>query len=224
MGYNSEGAGYQFVFDIETVSIGGAAEFIEPVSAPSNYKDPAKIADYIAEKTAEQVGKCALDPDLCRVVAIGWTPPTEPWVDLATDEDDERRLISSFWAVYGNHYPCTLIGFNSLGFDLPVLLRRSQYLGVPYPTINLDRYRTPHMDLMQKLSFNGAIRAHSLSFYCKRFGIEVPDETSGKDIAALVQAGNWEGVRRHCAADVAKTAVLAERLGILSIDRREQVA
>ena len=112
--------------------------------------------------------------------------------------------------------PVTLVGFNILAFDLPVLLRRSQYLGLTAPYINLDRYRTPHCDLMQKLSFNGALKFHSLTFYGKRFAVGVPDATKGSDIAALVQAENWAAVEAHCRADVETTAALAERLGLLT--------
>jgi hypothetical protein len=53
-----------------------------------------------------------------------------------------------------------------------------------------------------------------LAFYCKRFGIEVADDTAGKDIAALVAAEEWAKVEAHCTADVLKTAKLAQRVGV----------
>ena len=43
----------------------------------------------------------------------------------------------------------------------------------------------------------------------------MPDPHSGKDIAALVAAGEWAGVEGHCTADILKTAALARRIGVL---------
>jgi predicted PolB exonuclease-like 3'-5' exonuclease len=121
-------------------------------------------------------------------------------------------MLQSVWQDI-NQQPT--IGYNTLGFDLPVLLRRSLYLGVPHPHVSLDKYRTNHIDLQMRLSYNGAIKFRPLSFYCKRFGIESDDETSGKDIGAFVAAGEWDKVAAHCRADVLKTTALAERMGLL---------
>ena len=56
------------ILDCECVGIETASDFLEPIEAPSNYKDPAKIESYIAEATAKAVERCGLDPDLCRIV------------------------------------------------------------------------------------------------------------------------------------------------------------
>ena len=111
----------------------------------------------------------------------------------------------------------TLVGFNCLSFDLPVLLRRSLYLGVHAPHVPLNKYRPGRVvDLMQLLAYQGTVTYRSLGFYCRRFGISVPDEVTGADVAALVAAGEWRQVRDHVRADVAKTAQLAGRIGVIS--------
>lgn len=227
MGLNNEHAG-RVVFDIETAPLEDAAEYlVEPIEAPANYKDPEKIAAYIAAKQAEQLAKCALDVDLCRVVAIGWWAEGEPALDLdAVDVNDENGMIADFWdTVRGRQ----LVGFNSLDFDLPVLLRRSLYLKVPAPKINLDRYRTDHVDLMQILSFNGKLRARGLAFYTKRFGFAVPDVIESSEVGQAVAEGRWDDVRAHVTADVTKTALLAAQLGYfsklsVSLSPEEQIA
>ena len=71
----------------------------------------------------------------------------------------------------------------------------------------------PAADLMQVLAFQGTLTYRSLGFYCTRFGITVPDEVTGAEIAALVEAGEWPKVHDHVRADVAKTAELARRVG-----------
>lgn len=205
------------IIDIETFALDEAAQFIEEPTAPSNYKDTEKIAAYIADAKAKAVSRCALDPDLCRIVAIGWHHEDGRGcgVEIAPHENQERALLAEIW--FAAAKLDRLVGFNLLAFDLPVMIRRSQYLGVEVPStiVNLDKYRTPHVDLMMRLSFNKTITAHSLDFYCRRFGIQVEDANSGKDVDALVRAGAWDAVAAHCRADVIKTRLLAERLGIL---------
>jgi predicted PolB exonuclease-like 3'-5' exonuclease len=209
----------RWFIDIETVGLPEAAQYAEPVAAPANYRDPEKIAAYIAEKQAEQVNKAGLDLDLCRVVAIGLMVEGASVVQvlMAKDHDEEAQMLRELWASLTKDRHPVLVGFNILGFDLPVLIRRSQYLGVPYPRMNLDRYRTPHHDLMLELTWRGLVRARSLKFYAKRFGIDVQDEVNGADMPVLVEAGDWDKVTSHVTSDVRLTAALAERIGVVKV-------
>jgi predicted PolB exonuclease-like 3'-5' exonuclease len=208
------------VFDVEAVAIDSAGNYLEPVAAPGNYKDPDKIAAYCAQAQIEQLAKAALDIDLGRIVALGTLTESasEPTVHLARDEQDERELLAGFWPLVtktGFSRP-TLVGFNCLGYDLPLMLRRSLYLGIQAPRFQMGKYRHDGIDdLMLTLSFDGAVKYRGLSFYCKRFNIDVPDLTSGKDIAAMHAAGEWDDIAAHCRADVLKTAKLAQRIGVL---------
>ncbi len=213
MGMNDENAA-RLVFDVETAPLDGAAEYLEPADAPANYKDPIKIAEYIAKANADQLDKCSLDVDLCRVVAIAVQTENDPFpvADVVRGgEVDERSLIAAFWVRAAHLH---LVGYNCLGFDLPVLLRRSLYLGIPAPHIQIDRFKHPRVtDLMDELSFNGKLKFRGLAFYCKRFGIDIPDGLTGADIAAAVKAERWAEIEAHVIADVRKTAVLASKLG-----------
>jgi Predicted 3'-5' exonuclease related to the exonuclease domain of PolB len=201
------------VIDIECVASPQAAELLDPVRAPGNYKDPAKIAQYVADEFESRVKRAGLEADLCEVVAVGFLRDHEYEPTVLTRHDaEESALLWRFWSEIGN---AATIGFNSLGYDLPVLVRRSQLLGIPYPAVNLDRYRTPHIDLSEELSFRGKLTMRSLRFYCKLFNIPCADATSGADVAALVAAGDWSAIAEHCRADVDKTAALARRLGYL---------
>ena len=113
-------------------------------------------------------------------------------------------------------------GSTAWALNLPVLLRRSLYLGVSAPSFSLNKYRPGSIvDLMQLLAYQGTLTYRSLGFYCTRFGVEVPDAVTGADIGALVAAGKWSQVHDHVRADVAKTTALARRIGVLG---REDVA
>lgn len=221
MGLNDEGA-LRIVIDIETIGSPDCAEYLDPVKAPDNYKDEAKIKAYCDEKRVKQIEQAGLEADLCEVVAVSWMVAeshTRPAV-FTRAAGDEGDLLSLLWGAIGLR---SVIGFNCLGFDLPVLIRRSQLLNIAHPRLNLDRYRTPHVDLLERLTWNGKLTYRSLGFYCRRFGIPSEDTTSGKDIAALVAANDWLAVGKHCQADVEKTALLAQRLGWLKEIPRPQL-
>jgi predicted PolB exonuclease-like 3'-5' exonuclease len=218
------------VIDIETVAIDDAGDYIEAVNAPSNYRDATKIEDYVRMRLAEKVATAALDPNLNKVVALGWMVEArdiEPRIFIARDVYEEKYLLQQFWLEIACAAGRTrrTISFNGLMFDLPTLRMRSLYLDVPASrTLVLDRYRTPHIDLCAYLSFNRTIPAHSLTFFAKRFGLPVSEaelERSGADIAGYVQAGDWDSVRAHCASDVKLTYALAQRLHVVDADEEE---
>lgn len=215
------------VVDIETLAVDGIQ--IEPVSAPANYKDEAKIAAYVAEKQAEQISKAALYPWTARIIALGWCYEGEDVerVLVADSDETEAALLREFWGRVvddRNGSVEGLVTFNGLGFDLPCLMARSRLLKVPAPVLNLDRYRTPHVDLMQRLTWNGAIQARSLKWFASRFGLDVQDAFSGAEIAGLYEDRNWDAIRAHVESDVRLTRQLAERLGVLKAPIRQAVS
>jgi hypothetical protein len=206
------------IVDIECCGIDTASDYLEPVEAPSNYKDTAKIEAYIKEAMAKAIDRCALDPDLCRIVALGaGEVEGHDTVLICRDEETEAAALEALGKRITNAAGVarTIVSFNGFGYDLPVLMRRAQYLGVNFPVLNIDKYRSPHIDLMQRLSFNGAIKPHGLRFYASRFGMVVNDPSTGADIAALVKAGDWKAVEEHCLADLAQTRFLAQKLRLI---------
>ena len=228
--------------DLETLGLPEVAELLDPPSAPSNYKDPQKIADYIRDATARQLEMLAVDPHCCRVVAFGWEDISrkDPIVALCSTEFEEREQLKQFWdgwrdlehhaaveqkdlAPYQRTEPVFLT-FNGNRFDLPLLMLRSMYLNVKYPTLNLDRWRSPHIDLYQKLTLNGVVDGHSLRFFAKRLGLPIYDDISGKEVAAAIEAGEWQKVHDHCLNDLALNRAIAERIGAIPVIARSEVA
>lgn len=205
------------ITDLETLPDESVRPLLDPVKAPSNYKKPEAIAAAIAEKETERNEKLALHPDYCRIAVLGYhvVGGGDPVAEVCFDAADEISALKRFWQAYEG--PTRLVTFFGLKFDLPILMRRSLYLGVPYPTLNLDKFRTPHIDICQKLSFNGAIETHSLNFYCRRLGILIDDPVSGADVGRLWAEGNHAAVIDHCLADLGKTHALANKLGLLQL-------
>jgi hypothetical protein len=204
------------IFDVEAIAIDDAGNYLEAVEAPANYKDPIKIDAYKAEKQQELLSRCALDPDLARIVALGTEQAGVEQVQILSTTAEEADALNGFWNRIRPYPFPRLIGYNVLGYDLLLMMRRSLYLGVKVPPLQVGKYRHPDVDdLMVMLSFDGALKYRGMGFYCKRFGIDVPDEHSGKDIAALMAEGNTAAVVGHCLADLRKTRQLAERMGVL---------
>lgn len=160
-----------------------------------------------------------MDFDLARIVCLAWTfDGAKLDGGIAQDETEEAALLARFFSAIRD---ATLVGYNILDFDVPLMLRRALYLNVPAPMLSVNRYRHDHIvDLMQVLSYDGKATYRSLDFYVRRFGLEVPhDPATGSDVQTLLSLGDWSAIKRHCAADVIKEWRLAERLGIVEPPR-----
>ena len=215
------------VFDVETCGLPNAEFFLEPVQPAKNLVDPVKVSADIEKRTAERNERVALDWNVGRIVAIGWwTEESGLIAHVCPTEADETAAIEAFWLTARHR---TLVGYNIKGFDLRFLVQRSRYLGIAYPWLNFSKYdRKGVADLYLDLTFGdgtydqGAMR-RTLHAFARRFGIAVEDEVHGKDIPALVEAGQWDDVRNHLMSDVALTLALARKLGVILSQREEAV-
>ena len=209
------------ILDIETLPHPDAQYWLPPVRAAGNLKDPVKIAASISERQAERDDKLGLDPDCLRICAIGWDlagsgDPTCLIAKTEAEEADALRQVAEVYSAPQGQQETRIVTFYGRQFDLPVLMRRAMYLGVKFPAISLDRYRSSHIDVWDSLTFSGSLRtAHSLAFYGRRMGFATADTVDGGDVRMLAAEGNWEAIRQHCLSDVQLTYSVAERLGLL---------
>jgi hypothetical protein len=210
------------VLDIETIGLPNAADYLEPVEAAKNLKDPEKIAANITERIEERQSKLGLDWNVGRIVAIGWWTP-EPGafgsgVTLCASESQEAETLRTLWSLAKSR---TIITFNGRGFDLPFCIQRSRFLGVPAPEVDLKPYGggSGNVDLWLELTFgkkDTPCMRTSLGAFCRRVGIPFDDSVGGKDIGRLVAEGNWPAVKAHCLNDVTATAALARWMGMMA--------
>lgn len=210
--------------DLETSGLADVEQYYddsEPIEAPSNYVKPEAIENYIARETVRRkqafIDKAALDPDLCRIVYLGAWWPGQAGACLlpCKTERDETRALKDFWQGYAAN--SVLCGFGIRLLDLPVLYRRSLYLGVEPKPIDRDRYRsTCVLDLFEVLNEGRKHQMHSLDWYCTRFGIpcDIEDAITGADVPGCVSRGEWDVVRSHLLADLTKVRGLAQRIGV----------
>jgi DNA polymerase elongation subunit (family B) len=175
----------------------------------------------------EAVSKFSLFPLTAQIIAVGMlNPDTKKGKVLfqsdtpvsQTDEDgavhfqsgSEKEILESFWTDI-IHYD-RFITFNGRSFDCPFLLLRSALQSVK-PTRNLMPYRydsAVHCDLLEQLTFYGAMRKFNLDFYCKEFGIQSPKESGikGTDMQALFDEKRFLDIARYNLGDLKATAEL----------------
>lgn len=207
----------RIILDIATASIVDADGYLDGVvRAPSNYKDQAKIDEYIREKQAERLAMAGTDIDLARVTGVGLTTEEDGiLVKVARDERDECAVLAEL-ALVLTARPI-IITFGGLNFDLPLLMRRARYLGVKFPTISLDRFKSPHIDLCELLSDRNPQRRRSLDFYVKRLGWKDldPKPMSGADESRVHDTGQWDLLEKSIRRDVAACYRLACWLDVI---------
>jgi hypothetical protein len=81
-------------FDIETTANQNAVVLLPEPTAPANYKDADKIAQYIIEKKSEQIAQVPLDADLGKVIAISLQSGIESQLEVHLTGDPETKAES----------------------------------------------------------------------------------------------------------------------------------
>lgn len=214
------------VFDVETgplaeCELSALLPPFDPAEVKTgNLKDPAKIAEKIAEAEANHgrdfIERAALDPLTGRVIAIGM-------LDLETDKffiighDDEARTLNEFWEAargdMGRINP--LIGFNICNFDLPFLYRRSwkHRIAVPFG-IRRGRYWGDQVvDLRDAWQLGDRQARGSLDSIAKHLGVGAKNG-DGKAFAELWQT-NRQQAEAYLRNDIELTAKIADVLGVV---------
>ena len=206
--------GHYLYIDIETLPCVDPAD-APPGKAPSNYKDPEKIAAYIAEHAAEAHRATALDPYAGRILAIGYALDDED-PQVLYGEDEQALLVGLETVIRRvDPHPYYLVGHNLEGFDLRWLYLRAA------------RYRLPH--LQRRLPWHPYQRAYridtmllaggpsrervSLARLARYFGLGSKAEgLDGSAVYDAYLAGEHARIQRYCAADVELTRDIHDRL------------
>jgi hypothetical protein len=212
----SEAIMRHLIIDVASAPLPDAEQYLDgTVRAPANYKDPDKIAAYVAEKAADRLAEAALDIDLARITAIGTSlESTNISLSLCRDEQDERLALTELATRLTG---VCLVTYNGHSFDLPLLMRRARYLGVTFPAINLDRFKSPHVDLLEVLSDRNPTRRRSLQFYVKRLGwTDLTKTLTGAEEAQVPVTGRWEDLADSLRQDITATYRLAQWLGVMA--------
>lgn len=98
--------------------------------------------------TQKHLERAALNPFLANVLAVSYHHDGGPIIHIA---DDEEQLIRGVWRVVSGG--SVMAGWNTHGFDLPFLVKRSWRLGITIPTGLLNaiyrRWADTQVDMMK---------------------------------------------------------------------------
>lgn len=128
----------------------------------------------------------------------------------------EKEMLERFWVV-ANSY-AEFISFNGRGFDVPFIMIRSAIHGIR-PTKDLmsnrylssQKYNAKHIDLLDQLSFYGAVRRKgNLHLWSRAFKIESPktEEATGDKVGTLFREKKFKEIAKYNAKDLFATKEL----------------
>lgn len=206
----------RLIFDIETqaLPIEQILHLTPEFTAARNLKDPEKISADVAAKRVAWLDECALRAETCRVLCVGMIIEDT----FACGEGDEAMMIGRLWKILDEQLMVgnEVVGFNCLGFDFPVLIRRSHILGVRVPTTIRRRHRGRAYwhegirDLMEEWTCGNREQRISLDNLAKALGVGAKNG-SGKDFAALY-AAEREKALEYLRNDCELIKLCAERM------------
>lgn len=204
------------VFDLETVpDMEAARRLLDPGGALDAAALRAALDARYARAT-DAPGKAFVKAPLHRIVCVGLLlaeredpeapfRPTRFAVRHAGDHDEPTLLKRFLGAVRDRP---TLVGFNTRGFDLPVLRWRCMAHGIAAPALfrgehYTKRFSPQHLDLCELLSDFGATTRPSLAEAAAVIGVAAkPDGMDGLQVEPRAQAGDYAGIAAYCASDV----------------------
>lgn len=129
---------------------------------------------------------------------------------------DETGLIKKFWEIATQYQ--VFITFNGRAFDVPFLMTRSAVNKIrPSKNLMYGRYLNQqhadaiHIDLLDQLSFQGAVRRKgSLHLWCRALGIKSPksEGITGDDVSLLFKKKKYLDIARYNVGDLVATKEL----------------
>ena len=214
--------------DIETIPNPAAVALMpEPEVKTGNLKDPAKIAEKVAEAKLAQTEKAALDPLTARIAcfaAVGTKTPESEVTEVSSTiteatDDAERDIVQFLMKILGTP-DLRLITCNGFEFDIPMIYKRAMLLGVspknfsaPPLTAWTRKYNTEHhCDLAQVWNGwkNGYVKLDLLSKFV--LGDHKTEDIDVATFAAMIETEEGRAkIEEYCLQDTRLTYRLWER-------------
>lgn len=158
----------------------------------------------------------------------------EPWrvrrmAARHTGDTPEAEILALFERTVAQRPAPMLAGFNTSGFDLPVLRYRAIACGVAMPALHgangrdyAYRYGKDHYDLADRLSGFRASPMPSLAEAAALIGLTAKAGMNGAEVEPAMAAGRGAEVATYCETDVAATYLVLLRcwqaMGLLAGD------
>lgn len=198
------------------------------LKAPSNYKDPEKIAAYIAENKEKAIADTGLDGAFGEIICIGWAiNDGEPSCIGRLPEASEADLLREFFSRLSDEIDRSFedphergrfpvwVGHYITGFDLRFLWQRCVVNQVK-PGVMIPYDAKPWGDRVfdTKTEWTGLNKTGrgSLDAISRALGYAGKGDMDGSKVWDAIKAGNLAEVMEYCKADVNKARLLHKRM------------
>jgi predicted PolB exonuclease-like 3'-5' exonuclease len=207
--------------DIETIPNQGLQDELLEIARQKSEKKRTKDKEGDDGSKEEAGGEklvrfCSLNPGFGQIVCIGIGTDAGTTIDVKMlSGRDEAAILGQFWAHLATKRNGKIITFNGKRFDVPFIIKRSAILGIlPTMRISTRRYETDrHFDVFELLTdFYNCKEKFTLHAYCKMFGLENTDTSSGSEVFQLWKEGRISEIEAHCAEDVRSTLRLHSKI------------
>ena len=228
------------VFDIETVPdlVAGRALLGEEAEGLTQAALRARLGGRYARE-GQDPATAFLKPPLHALACLALLVAErdgheEPWrvrrmAARHVGDTPEPEILALFERTMAGRPAPLLAGFNTSGFDLPVLRYRAMACGVPMPSLNGGngrdygyRYGKDHIDLADRLSGFRASPMPSLAEAAALIGLTAKAGMHGAEVEPAMAAGRGAEVATYCETDVAATFLVLLRYwqaaGVLPAD------
>lgn len=212
---------------VKTGNLKDAAKIAEKIEAARLAHEQAKStakSDYDAARAQslqDHTDRAALSAATGRVLAIGYHSAETGKTLVHGEDQTEAELLNGFWAQYSRMRKAgrRMVGFNSNGFDVPFLLRRSWMLGVDVPpSARNGRYLDQIFVDLREIWLCGQRWGDcesSLDHVAKCLGVGQKTEgVTGADFARLWAEDRPRAIE-YLTQDVRLTYEVAVRLGVV---------
>jgi hypothetical protein len=211
------------VFDIETVPDLAAGRALLGDGAAG--LDDAALRRHLGQRYAREGQDPAtafLKPPLHALACLALlvaerAGPEEAWhvrrlASRHVGDTPEAEILALFERTLAGRPAPVLAGFNTGGFDLPVLRYRAMACGVAMPSLNGGngrdygyRYGKDHIDLADRLSGFRASPMPSLAEAAALLGLTAKAGMHGTEVEPAMAAGRAAEVATYCETDVCAT-------------------
>lgn len=199
-------------FDIETIPQLAPLSTIQQEELDRKLNDRLQREPHLDEK-AERSKMMGCSPYFGEIVCIGLKATKGVKTDSKALIGTEVDILNQFWKILYS-FNGLFISYNGKGFDVPFVLRRSMFHGIPVVNksfMDIRKYQKyPHFDLQQVLSDFDYKNVVGLRLATELSGIPSPKEEgiSAKEVEAAYHEGRIDDIAKYCLRDVEATYLL----------------
>ena len=206
--------------DIETIPCQSPeyrAKVRENIKPPATIKKPESILAWMEENaesaTDEAVAKTSFDPAHGHICCLSFAVGDEPVAYYeARTVDDERHILSNFYAALPKMGMARFIGHNVAAFDMRFILCRSIVLGINIPTIIPRDIKPWSQEIFDTMTaWAGARGTIGQDRLAEALGLSGKGDFNGSMVAKAWADSDYGTIARYCMSDVETVRAIHKR-------------